>query len=135
MDSKESDAGGEDSARTEPAAKVALTPRKATMPTGSKEAVESGLRLSLARSEPIWTRRNRICPKSPKVPFEQPPRTSEATETSQTPAYLPRHEARRGIIAFFRSRRNGRTRVLNFIFVPIALLIVFLAIFVLFKFH
>ena len=122
MDSKGSTAEGENSAVTEPAAKVPLTPRKASMPTGMEAAVKSGLQL--ARSEPVWTRRNRICPKSPKVPFEHPPsKGHDAPEDSQSSAYVPRHRPRRGLTAFFRSRRKGSFRVVNFIVLPIAVLI------------
>lgn len=134
MDSKESDAAGKDSARTEPAAKVALTPRKATMPTGVKEPVDPSLHLASTTKEPRWALRNRICPKSPKVPFDQPPRTTEAPGAPHPPDYVPRHVQRRGIIAFFRSRRKGRSRILNFILLPIAVLLAFLAILALFKF-
>ncbi|MEI8313359.1 MAG: hypothetical protein WCH98_21635 [Verrucomicrobiota bacterium] len=130
-----SDAVGKDSARTEPAAKVTLTPRKATMPTGSREPVDDpSLRLAPTNKEPVWARRNRICPKSPKVPFEQPPRTVEAPGTQHPPEYVPRHAQRRGIIAFFRSRRKGRSRILNFILLPIAVVLAFLAILAMFKF-
>jgi len=130
-----SDSAGKDSARTEPAAKVTLTPRKATMPTGAREpADDPSLRLAPTTKEPRWALRNRICPKSPKVPFEQPPRTVEAPGATQPPDYVPRHVSRRGIIAFFRSRRKGRSRILNFILLPIAVVLAFLAILALFKF-
>jgi hypothetical protein len=122
MDSEGSAAEGKDTAGTEPAAKVAITPRKASMPTGTEESLDYGLQLTPI--EPAWTRRNRICPKAPKVPFETPPsKGHEAQESSQSAAYVPRHHGRRGLISFFRSRRKGSSRVVNFIVLPIAVLI------------
>lgn len=137
MDFKESDFEGKGPARSEgPPAKVALTPRKAAMPTaGAAAGGDAGLSLEKTGGEPIWKRRNRICPKSPKVPFETPPRTTEAPGAPTTPGYVPRYVSRRGIMAFFRSRRKGRTRILNFILLPVAITLAFLAIYALFKFH
>jgi len=122
MDSKGSAAEGKDRAVTEPAAKVAIKPRKASTRTGMEESPDYGLQLT--PTEPVWARRNRICPKSPKVPFETLPSMGhESPETSQSAAYVPQHQRRRGFIAFFRSRRKGSSRVLNFIILPIAALI------------
>ena len=105
------------------------------MPTGSGEVGEPGLQLTPTSREPVWARRNRICPKSPKVPFVQPPKTSEAPGMAPGSTVPPRHGSKRGIIAFFRSRRQGRSRILNFILLPIAIAIAFAAILILFKFH
>lgn len=92
---------------------------------------EPGLQLTPTSREPVWARRNRILPKSPRVPFEQPPKQGEALGTS-VPS---RRGSKRGIIAFFRSRRQGRSRILNYIVLPIAVLIALALIFVLFKFR
>jgi hypothetical protein len=96
---------------------------------------EPGLQLTPTSREPVWARRNRICPKSPKVPFVQPPRTIEAPGLASGTSIPPRHGSRRGIIAFFRSRRQGRSRILNYIVLPIAILLALALIFVLFKFR
>ena len=136
MDPKESGAAGEDSARPEPAAIVRLTPRKAAVPSTSGEVADSGLRqLSPSRNEAVWERKNRIRPKSPKIPFDHPPKIADATGTPQKTAPLSRHAARHGFLAFFRSRRKGRTRIWNLILLPAAVIIAALAIFFLFKFH
>lgn len=135
MDGMESGAEREDSAKSEPAPRVAITPRKASMPTGSGEIEDVGLQLTPTSREPIWERRNRICPKSPKVPFEQPPRTTDAPGLAPGTTIPPRHGSRRGLIAFFRSRRQGRARVLNYIVLPITVLLALALIFVLFKFR
>ena len=165
MDPKESGAAGEDSARPEPAAKVPLTPRKAAMPSASGDAAEPGLHLSPTSNEAAWERKNRIRPKSPKVPFDHSPKITDLhgvqpkitelhgiqpkitelhgiqpkiTELHGIPPKItsvPRHEPRRGLLAFFRSRRKGRSRVWNLILLPIAVVIAFLVIFFLFKFH
>jgi hypothetical protein len=133
MDEKESGAGGGDSAGA--GSRRAITPRKASMPTGAGEVRDYGLQLTPTSREPIWERRNRICPKSPKVPFEEPSRTIEAPGSAPGTTFAPRHGSRRGLIAFFRSRRQGRTRVLNYIVLPIAVLLALALIFVLFKFR
>ena len=136
MDPKESGAAGEDSASSEPAAKVPLTPRKAAVPSSSGEVADSGLRqLSPSRNEAVWDRKNRIRPKSPKIPFDHPPKIADATGTPQKTAPLPRHPARRGFLAFFRSRRKGRSRIWNLILLPAAALIAALVIFFLLKYH
>ena len=122
MDSEGHAAKRDNSAGTGSASKVAITPRKASMPTGIAEVPESYLQLTPI--EPVWARRNRICPKSPKVPFESPPSKGvDAPAASQSTAYVPHHHGRRGLVAFFRSRRKGSSRILNFIVLPIAVLI------------
>ena len=155
MDPKKSGAAGEDSASSEPAAKVPLTPRKAAMPTSGGDTGEPGLRLSPTSNEAAWERKNRIRPKSPKVPFEHSPKITDLhgiqpkisdvhgihpkiTELHGIPPKITpvlRHEPKRGLLAFFRSRRKGRSRVWNLILLPIAVAIAFLVIFLLFKFH
>ena len=155
MDPKESGAAGEDSASPEPAAKVPLTPRKAAMPTSGGETAEPGLRLSPTSNEAAWERKNRIRPKSPKVPFDHSPKITDLhgnqpkiadlhgihpkiTELHGIPpkiTALPRHEPKRGLFAFFRSRRKGRTRVWNLILLPAAVIVAFLVILLLFRFH
>lgn len=136
MDPKESGAAGEDSARPEPAAaKVRLTPRKAAVPSSSGEVADPGLQLSPTSNEAVWERKNRIRPKSPKVPFDHPPKIADATGTPQKTAPLPRHPARRGLLSFFRSRRRGRSRVWNLILLPAATVIASLLVFLLLKFH
>jgi len=135
MDPKESGAAGEDSARPGPAAKVPLTPRKAAMPTFSGETNDSGLQLSSTSNEAVWKRKNRIRPKSPKIPFDHPSRITEAPGSPQKTISPARHAPGRGLLAFFRSRRKGRSRVWNLILLPAAIVIAFLVIFFLFKFH
>jgi hypothetical protein len=136
MDPKESGAAGEDSARPEPAAKVPLTPRKAAMPTSSGELADPGLQLSPTSKEAAWERKNRIRPKSPKIPFDHPSKITEAPPgIPQKSASLPRHVPRRGLLAFFLNRRKGRSRVWNLILLPAAVVIAFLVILFLFKFH
>lgn len=136
MDPKETGAAGEGSARPGPAAKLPITPRKAAMPTFSGNAEDPGLQLSPTSHEPVWERKNRIRPKSPKVPFDDPSRITGAPETALLPSALPRHAPRRGgVFAFFGSRRNGRYRVWNLILLPAAIAIAFLVILLLFKFH
>ena len=101
MDSEGSAAEGKDTAGTEPAAKVPLTPRKASMPTGMEDSLDYGLQLTPV--EPVWARRNRICPKSPKVPFESPPSKGvDAPAASQSTAYVPHHHGRRVRTLFLR---------------------------------
>lgn len=133
MDAKEPAAAGSEPAINKPPVKVAITPRKATVPTPSGEKSESG-HLSLQAREAPWTRRNRICPQTPKVPFDQPPRTIAIPQATPATAGRPQHPPKRGLIAFFSSRRKGKARVLNFLLLPIAVLAAFLAILVLFKF-
>ena len=136
MDPKESGAAGERPDGPEPASKVPLTPRKAAVPSASEEVADSGLlHLSPTSNEAAWKRRNRIRPKSPKVPFDAPPKIADATGTPQKTAPLPRHPARRGFLAFFRSRRKGRSRIWNLILLPAAALIAALVIFFLLKYH
>lgn len=133
MDAKEPVASGSDSAISESPTRVAISPRKATMPTASGEKNESG-QLSLQSKEAVWARRNRICPQTPKIPFDQPPRSIGTPNSSHNTSYQPRHSHKRGLFAFFKSHRKGKTRILNFLLLPIAVLAVFLAILVLFIF-
>lgn len=133
MDAKEPAAAGGEPAKSEPPARVAITPRKATMPTASGETHESG-QLSLQAREAVWTRRNRICPQTPKIPFTQPPKSIGTPDGAHHTTYQPRHSSRRGLFAFFQSRRKGKSRILNFLLLPVAVLAAFLAILALFKF-
>ncbi len=145
MDPKESGAAGEDSARPGQAAKVPITPRKAAMPTFSENPEDPGLQLSPTSNEAVWERKNRIRPKSPKVPFDHSPKITGLHGTAPKIAGLhgippkitplARHASKRGILAFFLSRRKGRSRVWNLILLPAAVVIAFLLIFLLFRFH
>jgi|GEM_PF-2842205 len=135
MDPKESGAAGEDSAKHGQSAKLPLAPRKAAIPSCSGDVAEPERPLPSPTNEPIWKRRNRIRPKSPRVPFDHPFKITGPSEIPQKATSSPRHGAKRGVLAFFLSRRKGRSRVLNFILLPVALLLAFLAIFFLFRFH
>lgn len=134
MGTKESGATEEGSARPEAAAKVAITPRKALMPFSSGKSVEPGLQLSPTGNEAAWARKNRICPKSPKDPLLRPSRSIRAPEIPQKNTFLPQHGEKRGLLAFFQSRRKGRSRIWNFLLLPAAVLAASLVILVLFKF-
>jgi hypothetical protein len=155
MDPKESGAAGEDSARPGQAAKVPITPRKAAMPSAGGEPADPSLQLSPTSDEAVWERKNRIRPKSPKVPFDHSPKTSgvyaTAPKTAESHPIQPkvaglhgippkitpvqRQKRKRGILAYFLSRRKGRSRVWNLILLPAAIAIASLAIFFLFRFH
>jgi len=109
--------------------KIAISPRKETLVGG-----EPAPRLHLAPEEPIWERGNRIRPKAPKIPFHDPLKT--AGNPGPDPSVLPQVKSRAGrrFLHFFRSRRKGRYRVINFIVLPIAVLLTFLVIFCMIKF-
>lgn len=133
MEPKEPDAAGGNPSCAEPP-KVPLAPRKAAMFPPGENIPETGLHLTPTSNEPAWARRNRICPKSPKVPFGHQ-KNPESPSGTPAPADQTRRGSNRGLIAFFRNRQLGRSRILNFIFLPIAVLLAFAAILVLFKFH
>ena len=135
METKESGAAGEESAKSEPADKVPITPRKAARPSPAGDIIESELQLTPTSNEAVWKRKNRIRPKSPKSPFDHPARPAGVPTIPQKITALRRHGPKRGLIGFFRSRRKGRYRILNFIVLPAAILIASLGILLLFKFH
>ncbi|TSA36143.1 MAG: hypothetical protein D4R65_02960 [Verrucomicrobiaceae bacterium] len=112
-----------------PGGKISVSPRKESLIGG-----EATPRLHLVPEEPVWERENRIRPKSPKIPFQEPLKT-EVTP-GPDPALLPKAKSRTGhsLPHFFRSRRKGRYRVINFLVLPLAVLLTFLLIIVILKF-
>jgi len=109
--------------------KIAVSPRKETLVGG-----EASPRLHLVPEEPIWERGNRIRPKEPKIPFQEPLKTS--VPPGQDPSYSPAARSRTGhsFLHFFRSRRKGRYRIINFLVLPLAVLLTFLLILWMMKF-
>jgi len=89
-----------------------------------------GLHLTPFSSEAVWDRRNRIRPKSPRVPFVG--RTAAEPGTKRPAADAP--HGKRRFLAFFRSRRKGRSRVINFILLPLAILLTAAALVYILKF-
>jgi hypothetical protein len=113
-------------------------------------------------TEAVVERRGTIRPTSPKVPFEHPTKAVETSDTGQS--RLPQGDpagqglrlaahglrvaghgmrmVRRGLRVaahdlrvFFRHRRRGRARIVNYIVLPAATLVVFIIILALFKFR
>lgn len=109
--------------------KIAIAPRKENLVGG-----EPAPRLHLVPEEQVWERENRIRPKAPKIPFQDPLKT--VVTPGPDPSVLPHIKSRAGhrFLHFFRSRRKGRYRVINFIVLPIAVLLTFFLIFCMIKF-
>lgn len=109
--------------------KIAPSPRRETLIGG-----ETTPRLHLVPEEPVWERENRIRPKEPKVPFRHPLKTS--VTPGPNPSFLPKVKSRSGhrFLHFFKSRRKGRYRVINFLVLPVAVFLAFLLVFWILKF-
>jgi len=119
--------GQENRAKGRP--KITVVPRKENFADN-----DSALHLHVVPEEAIWERGNRIRPKAPRIPFQAPLKT----EVTPGPASA-RHPAAHGrtghsIQRFFKSRRKGRYRVINFIVLPLAVLLAFLLILWILKF-
>ncbi|MFZ4779184.1 MAG: hypothetical protein ACOYM3_27800 [Terrimicrobiaceae bacterium] len=91
-----------------------------------------GLRLTPFSSEAVWDRRNRIRPKSPKIPFAAGDFGTAEPFTGDPAA--EQHHGKRRLFAFFRSRRKGRYRIINFILLPLAILLTAAALVYILKF-
>ncbi len=108
--------------------KITIVPRKEHSSDN-----DSALHLHVVPEEAIWERGNRIRPKEPKQPFHHPLKT---TVTPGHPPSLSKTKDRAGhsLIHFFRSRRKGRYRIINFIVLPLAVLLALLLIIMILKF-
>lgn len=112
-----------------PGEKIAVSPRKESLIGG-----ETTPRLHLVPEEPVWERENRIRPKEPKAPFAHPLQTK--IPPGKDPSFLPPARSRTGhrFHHFFGSRRKGRYRIINFLVLPLAVLLTLLLILWMFKF-
>ncbi len=111
---------------------IPTTPRK-EQPSPIKNSGQ-GLRLTPFSTEAVWDRRNRIMPKAPKIPFSPSGGGFGVAGTGTKVPVPEKHHGRRRIFAFFRSRRKGRSRVINFILLPLAILLTAAALIYILKF-
>ena len=77
----------------------------------------------------------RIRPKEPKTPFVREAAKIAEPQSGTTGILTGRKKHRRAFLSFFRSRRKGSYRIMNFIVLPIAFALTVAFIVWLLKFH
>lgn len=100
-------------------AKIPITPRKSNTTDDP-----AALQLHTVPEEAVWERENRIRPKEPKIPFGHPLKTVSAPGLDRMAPLLPyKSRSKHSLLRFFRSRRKGGYRIVNFLVLPIAVLL------------